>query len=207
MGVAGTLALAGLLVAGSAQAKAPAAYRRALAEAEVDWGAGTLTAQAGAAADVRMPNVNAARPGAERRARAAAEEKLRKAVRELVQGRDVDVQTAVARAVVSRSEYQSNGGVVLWLTVRFAELLDAPPAALALRVASMPFTFAPAVAVGAKTATLGFATYRPAAECPKAALSARRDGHGRLVLADADAKQLESLAGAAVVIYLEKPSP
>jgi hypothetical protein len=205
MGVARFLSFAWLLLAVSAQAKEPASFRRQLGEAEVDWSAGTLTAQAGAAAELRMPHANAARPGAERRARAAAEEKLLGALRELGQGRNLDEKAAVARAVVSRTEYQSNGGVVLWLTVRFSDLVAAQPASLSLRVASMPFAFAPVVAAGGKTASLGFATYRPAADCPKDALSARRDGHGRLVLAGAEAKPIDSLAGTAVVIYLEKP--
>src|ERR1700733_4627179 len=46
----------------------------------VDWRAGTLSAAGGAAADLRMPSVDLARPGAERRARAAATAKLRVAL-------------------------------------------------------------------------------------------------------------------------------
>src|SRR3954447_10695558 len=38
----------------------------------VDWRAGTLSATGGAAADIRMPSVDTARPGAVRRATAAA---------------------------------------------------------------------------------------------------------------------------------------
>jgi hypothetical protein len=71
----------------------------------------------------------------------------------------------------------------------------------------MPFEIAPVVTTGGKVASLGFATYRPVSECPKDALSARRDGNGRLVLSGVDGKQIDSLAGAAVVIYLEKPQP
>jgi hypothetical protein len=207
MGVARPLALACLFLAVSAQAKEAASFRRQVGAAEVDWSAGTLTAQAGAAADPRMPNANAARPGAERRARAAAEAKLLPALRELGQGKTVDEKAALGRAVVSRIEYQSNGGVVLWLTVHFSDLVAARPAPVALRVASMPLSFAPVVAAGDKTATLGFATYRPAASCPKDAPSARRDSRGRLVLAGDTAKLVDSLAGTAVVIYLEKPQP
>jgi len=90
-----------------------------LAGAEVDWSAGTVTASAGAAGDMRMPSPDAARPGAERRARAAAIEKLRAALRALpVRGSerlgDKQVDAALSHASTTRIEYQSNGGVVLW---------------------------------------------------------------------------------------------
>ena len=194
-----------LALAASAQAKEPAAFKRAVAGAEVDWSAGIITAQAGAAADIRMPGPSAARPGAERRARAAAEEKLRAALRELGQGKQLEDKAA--QATVSRIEYQSNGGVVLALALRFTDLVSAKPAAASLRVSSMPFVLAPVVVAGGKTAATAFATYRPASDCPKDAPPARRDGAGRLVLSDADAGLVDSLAGRAVVIYLEKPQP
>jgi hypothetical protein len=183
-----------------------AAFVRPLGAAEIDWSAGTLTAQGGAAADIRMPNPNAARPGALRRARAAAEAKLRAALREAAGGMQVD-DKLLPLARVSRIEYQSNGGVVLWLTLRFADAAPIKPSPISLRVASMPFTLAPLISAGGKTAMLGFATYRPIADCPKDAVTVRRDANGRLVLADQDAKLIDSLAGAAVVIYLEKPQP
>jgi hypothetical protein len=201
MGVARLL----LLLAALAQAKEPSSFRRQVVEAEVDWSAGTLTAQAGAAADIRMPNPNAARPGAERRARALAEEKLRAALRQLLPGKQLDDKVGAAKA--SRIEYQSNGGVVLWLTLGFAELAPGKPAPVALRVASMPFALAPLVVAGGKTAALAYVTYKAAAECPKDAIATERDSQGRLVLAGSQAKLIDSLAGAAVVIYLEKPQP
>ena len=208
MGVATILrSLPLLILAGAALASEPGAFRRALAEAEIDWSAGTITAQAGAAADIRMPGPNAARPGAERRARAAAEAKLRAALHEMGQGKKLDDKAALARASISRIEYQSNGGVVLWLAIRFSDLVSAKPATTSLRVANMPLALAPVVTAGGKTATLGVATYRPAADCPQDAVPVRRDGEGRLVLADQDSKLVDSLAGAAVVIYLEKPQP
>ena len=194
-----------LALAAAAQAKEPAAFKRAVAGTEVDWSAGAITAQAGAAADIRMPGPSAARPGAERRARAAAEEKLRVALRELGQGKKLEDKAA--QATVSRVEYQSNGGVVMWLAVRFADLVPAKPASVSLKVASMPFVLAPVVVAGGKTAATAVATYRPASDCPKDALPARRDGAGRLVLSDAGAGLVDSLAGQAVVIYLEKPQP
>jgi hypothetical protein len=205
MGVTQALPLGLLLLAALAQAKEPASFKRDVAGTEVDWSAGTITAQAGAAADMRMPGPNAARPGAERRARAAAEEKLRQALRVMGQGKKLEDKAS--QATLSRIEYQSNGGVVLWLVVRFSELVAAKPAEASLRVASMPFELAPTVSAGGRLATTGFATYRPAGDCPKDAVPVRRDPVGRLVLADADAKLLDSLAGRAVVIYLEKREP
>jgi hypothetical protein len=196
-----------LLCLGAATAPDPARFVRPLGAAEIDWSAGTITAQAGAAADLRMPNPNAARPGALRRARAAAEEKLGAALSALAPGTMPDAKQALLHAEVTRTEYQSNGGVVLWLSLRFSDVAKAKPSPLSLRVASMPFAFAPVVAAGGRTARVGFATFRPAALCPKNAVAARRDGAGRLVLADQDAKLVDSLAGAAVVIYLEKPQP
>ena len=93
------------LIAGPA---ASPALIRPLAEAEVDWTAGTITVNAGAAADMRMPGPQTARPGAERRARAAATEKLRAALRllPLRKGQkptDKEIETALAHAVTSRT--------------------------------------------------------------------------------------------------------
>jgi hypothetical protein len=205
MGVARFLAACGLLLGALAQAEAPAAFRRQVGEAEVDWSAGTITVSAGAAADPRMPNPNAARPGAERRARRAAEAKLRVALRTLAGEGTLD--SALAQASVARVEHQSNGGVVLWLGLRFADVSPAKPAAVSLRVASMPFAWAPVVSAGGRTAPVGTATYRPAAESPPDAVRVERDGAGRLLLPATAARLLDSLAGAAVVIYLEKPQP
>jgi hypothetical protein len=207
VGVARALPLVLLLAAAAAAAKDPEAFKRQLAETEIDWSAGTITARGGAAPDLRMPNPGAARPGAERRARAAAEEKLRLALREVAPDRRLDEKAALAAAAVSRIEYQSNGGVVLWLAARVSDALAAKPAPVALRVSSMPFSIAPVVTAGGKTVALGAASYRPGADAPKDAVVVQRDGQGRLVLADKDARLLDSLAGAAVVIYLEKPMP
>ena len=106
------------------EAATPASLVRPLAGAEVDWSTGTVTASAGAAADMRMPSPDAARPGAERRARAAAIEKLRVALRALpLRGNErlseKQVEAALGRASTTRSEYQSNGGVVLGVGVKF----------------------------------------------------------------------------------------
>src|SRR5579863_4712594 len=81
----------------------------------VDWRAGTLSASGGAAADLRMPSVDLARPGAERRARAAATAKLRTALGSLPVGAghklDPDrIDRALNRARTADVQYQSNGG-------------------------------------------------------------------------------------------------
>jgi hypothetical protein len=206
MGIARITLVCGLLLAASVQAKAPTAFRQQVGEAEVDWSAGTVTVQAGAAADLRMPDPSAARPGAERRARAAATDRLRAALRELT-GHSLVDEGRLTRARISHIEHQSNGGVVLWLTLGFADLVSAKPARVSLRVPSMPFVFAPKIASMGKTAAVGVATYLPAAQCPKSALKVTRDARGALVLPSAQAPAFDSLAGAAVVIYLEKPQP
>jgi hypothetical protein len=213
MGIARLLPVGLLLVPLLALAKQPGAFKRNVAEAEVDWSAGTITVQAGSAADIRMPGPGSARPGAERRARVLAEEKLSAALAILTHGDGVgakaDSKQALARATVARTEYQSDGGVVLWLALRFSDWVAAKPASVALRVASMPFELAPAIAAAGRAggeageARLGFATYRPAADAPRGAVPVERDGKGRLRL-PASAGSADSLAGCSVVIYVEK---
>lgn len=199
-----------LVLTALAQAAEPTAFKRAVAGVEIDWSAGSITAQAGAAADLRMPGPNAARPGAERRARAAAEVKLEAALRELGLERPAKDKTALEHAAVSRIEYQSNGGVVLWLSLRFADLAPAKASPRSLKIASAPFEFAPVLLAGGKEARVASATYLPnipATGCPKDAIPVRRDDKGRLVLPAASANAIDSLAGSAVVIYLEKAKP
>jgi len=194
----------------AAQAAEPVAFRRGVAGVEVDWSAGTLTAQAGSAADIRMPGPNAARPGAERRARAAAEVKLQAALHELGLDNESTDKSGQDHAAVSRIEYQSNGGVVLWLTLRFADIAPAKAAPKPLKIATMPFELAPTLVADGKEARLASATYRPcptASSCPKDAIPVRRDEKGRLVLSGPATEALDSLAGSAVVIYLEKAHP
>jgi hypothetical protein len=186
-----------------AHGKEAAAFKRTVAGAEVDWSAGTITAQAGAAADIRMPGPNTARPGAERRARAAAEEKLGAALAILVRGKTSGEKDVLKRATVSRTEYQSDGGVVLWLTLRFADVAPAKAAPITLKVATTSFEFAPVVIVSDREVPLAFATYRSAADVPRDAIRVERDGKGHLVVPPG-AAGVESLAGASVVIYLEK---
>ncbi len=168
-----------MLVAGLFPAPAtPAPLVRPLAGAEVDWSAGSVTASAGAAVDIRMPSPDAARPGAERRARAAAMEKLRVALRALpVRGNgrlgEKQVDAALGHASTTRIEYQSNGGVVLWVGVKFEDLVESvsrapvapqglrdgqptpPPRALRAPLAATPFG--------------GFGTDSPPHQPPRAA--------------------------------------
>jgi len=204
MGVARLVPFVLLLVPLLALGKETAAFTRTVAGVEVDWSAGTLTAQAGSAAELRMPGPNSARPGAERRARALAEEKLHTALAIVAHGKKLDEKEALARATISRTEYQSDGGVVLWLTLRFSDVVTpAKPAKVSLKVAHMPFELGPVVASGGRDVELGFATYRPAADCPRDAVRGELDGKGRLRLASL-AGGTDSLAGASVVIYLEK---
>jgi hypothetical protein len=196
-----------LALTAAAQAAEPAAYKRMVAGVEVDWSAGVITAQAGSAADIRMPGPNAARPGAERRARATAEEKISAALCELGLASLVKDKSRLSHAAVSRIEYQSNGGVVLWLSLPFSDVVPAKAAARVLKVPSMPFAIAPILTAGGKEVRAASATYRPATGCPKDALSVRRDEKGRLVLPAASADLIDSFAGSAVVIYLEKAQP
>jgi len=204
MGIARLLVLLLLLAPSLANGKEPAAFKRVVGGAEVDWTAGTITAQAGSAAELRMPGPGSARPGAERRARKAAEEKLRAAVGALAG--DKNVEETVKRAMVSRIEYQSDGGVVLWLALRFSDVAPGKPATVPLKVAAMPFEFSPAIASSGRQVRPGFATYRAAADCPKDAVRAHRDDGGRLTL-PAAAGSVDAFAGAGVTICIEKPQP
>jgi hypothetical protein len=210
MGVARRSPILLLVLTALAQAAEPATFKRTVAGVEVDWSAGSLTAQAGAAADIRMPGPNAARPGAERRARAAAEAKLSAALRELGLDKLAQDKVRLEHAAVSRIEYQSNGGVVLWLAIRFAATVPAKAAPRPLKVATMPFEVAPILAAGDKEARVASATYLPnlpASGCPKDVIPVRRDEKGRLVLPAASADAIDSFAGSSVVIYLEKAQP
>ena len=229
---------AGLLLALSAQAAPASPLVRPLAGAEVDWSAGTITASAGAAADMRMPSADSARPGAERRARAAALETLRAALRALVIRRDEklgekEIEGALGRASTARIEYQSNGGVVLWVQVKFEDLAGAgasapsvgrggnsnPEAGAApashtpavtttttLAVATMELQVSPVAVAAGKEVVFRSVRYRQG-PAPKDAISARRDERGRLLLAKGPEGQLDQLAAGPVVIYVHKVVP
>jgi hypothetical protein len=192
---------------------------------EIDWAAGTVTARGGSAADIRLPTAEMARPGAERRARAQAQASMRDALDDLpLGGREklsaADIDTALARAQPASIDYQSNGGVLLRLGLAFADIApgrergkDKEPAPAArtpeqaLSVTTMPFELAPRVRAGSDQATVAWAVYRvgsPPADVR--AITVHRDGSGRLVLPKGEAKALRKLAGAPVVIYVQKTS-
>ncbi len=199
---------------------------RPLAGAEVDWSAGTVTASAGAAADMRMPSPAAARPGAERRARAAALDKLRAALRALpLRGKqrlgEKQVEAALGQASTTRIEYQSNGGVVLWVGVRFTDLVASAATtststttatstttttATVLAVAAMPLELEPLLVSGGKEIVAGHARYHQGPP-PTDAINVRRDDNGRLLLPSGSQSTLDQLAAGPVVIYLQKVLP
>jgi hypothetical protein len=205
----------------SVHAGTPVDLIRPLAGAEVDWSAGTVTASAGAAADMRMPSPEAARPGAERRARVAAIEKLRAAVRALpVRGSErlseKQVEAALGHASTMRIEYQSNGGVVLWVGVSIEDLRGNASAtttttttatgSVVLAVGAMPLELAPVMVGGAKEIVARRVSYHQGPP-PAGAISMRRDDKGRLVLPKGSESTLDRLVRGPVVIYLEKVLP
>src|SRR4051794_1892722 len=178
--------------------------------APVDRRAGTAAASGGAAADLRMPSVGRARPGAERRARGAATARLRAAMGALPAGGahklDPDrIDRALNRARAVDVQYQSNGGAVIRMEVRFADWLEdpaAPTTALAGRDAHL--AAAPRAVVGGQEISLGAAPYRvgtPPADA--GAHPARVDHSGRLVI-DGGADLAAKLARGTALIYVQK---
>jgi hypothetical protein len=176
----------------------------------VDWRAGTLSATGGAAADLRMPSVDLARPGAERRARAAATAKLRVALGALPAGGghklDPDrIDRALNKARTMDVQYQSNGGAVIRMEVGFADWLEDPGApTTALTVHEAHLVAAPRALVGAREISLGAATYRlgqPPADA--GARAARIDHSGRLLI-DGGADLAAKLARGVALIYVQK---
>jgi hypothetical protein len=176
----------------------------------VDWRAGTLSASGGAAADLRMPSVDLARPGSERRARAAATAKLRTALGTLPAGGghklDPDrIDRALNKARTTDVQYQSNGGAVIRMEVGFADWLEDPGApTTALTVRETHLVAAPRAVVGGQEISLGAATYRvgpPPADA--GARAARLDHAGRLVI-DGGADLAAKLARGVALIYVQK---
>src|SRR5580704_2754823 len=174
----------------------------------IDWRAGTVSATGGAAADLRMPSVDLARPGAERRARAAATAKLRTALGALPAGGghklDPDrIDRALNKARSTDVQYQSNGGAVIRMEVGFADWLEDPGApATALVVREAHLAAAPRAVVGDREIVLGEANYRvgpPPADA--GARAARVDHSGRLVI-DGGADLAAKLARGVALIYV-----
>ncbi len=177
----------------------------------VDWGRGTLRASGGAAADLRMPSVDVARPGAERRARATALAKLRDALAKLPLGGGrrlggAAIERALGRARTLDTEYQSNGGAIVRLEIRFADWIDgtALPSEVTLAVPETRLAAAPEIQRGGRLVAIGAATYHFGPPPPTArVLPARLDAAGRLVIEGAgelDAK----LAASVALIYVRK---
>ncbi len=238
--VAGGLAAATVLVAAPARARAatPPALEETRGPVSIDWAEGTVTARGGAAADLRMPSADLARPGAERRARAVAAARLKDALAGLPlgPGRALSVEAveqALGHAQVVDVEYQSNGGAVVRLRARFGDWLAAePPSGPALSVSEARLAAAPALRMapgksGGRSAgkkgskegreddddaeiVTGAARYRIGA--PPAgtrAIAVRIDHEGRWLLhrekgEKVDKDLAEKLAGAAIVIYVQK---
>ncbi len=194
----------------SAESPAPADLVETRDGVTIDWRAGTLTATGGAAADLRMPSVDLARPGAERRARAAALARLRAALVALPAGggRKLDparIDKALGRARAADVQYQSNGGAVVRLEVGFADWLDDPAAApTVLSVHEAHLAASPKALVGGQEIALGAATYRTGAPPADArAHAARADRAGRLVI-EGGAELAAKLARGAALIYVQK---
>ena len=213
---------------------------RPLGKAVVDWQEGVVTARAGAAADLRLPGVDASRVGAVRAARGKAAAVLQSALAKLPMGAGRKtapghIDAALERVQVIEPQYQSNGGVVLAVGVRFDDL-GAPPVSgarchrcqircksgatsgavavakppappqLVLSIASMPLEVAPTVLARGKPYRLAAAVYR-IGRPPRdaAALPVRRDRKGRLVLSGTRAGPTE-LEGARALIYVRAPA-
>jgi hypothetical protein len=146
-------------------------------------------------------------------------EKLRAALRALpVRGSErlgeKQVDAALSHADTTRIEYQSNGGVVLWVGVRFDDLLGKTPASasssvtgpVALTVGAMPLELAALVVSDGREIVARHVRYQQGPP-PADAISVRRDDKGRLVLPKGSEPTLELLAGGPVVIYLQKVLP
>ncbi|SRR6266540_4116274 len=175
----------------------------------IDWQAGTLTATAGAAADLRMPSVDLARPGALRRANAAAAAKLRAALAELPLGDKrklaaAEIDRALGRVRTVDVQYQSNGGAVVRSEVRFGDWLEtaSPPTVATLAVPSIRFGASPLAKVGGREVRVGAAVYRLGV-AEKGAVGVQVDQAGRLVLAG-DSALGDKLARGLAVIYVHK---
>jgi hypothetical protein len=210
------LPLVAVLAARPGHAAAPSSLEETHAGVSVDWGEGTLTAQGGAAADLHMPSAELARPGAERRARAAAAAKLREALAGLSLGggrtlSNESVDRALGRGQVVDVEYQSNGGAIVRLRVRFGDWLAGEPSpGPAIAVAEARPAAAPTLRVAGREVTIGAARYRVGSPPAAAhAIAVKIDHDGRWVVkgdkAQKDDRELgEKLAGASIVVYVQK---
>jgi hypothetical protein len=200
-----------VLAGGAARADHAAPLKETRAGADIDWEAGTIAATAGAAADLRMPSVDLSRPGAQRRAQAAAVAKLRTALVGLPLGSGnkltpAEIDRAVGRARPVDVQYQSNGGAVVRVEIRFGDWLETPsaPEALAVAVPRMHLSAAPTARIGKRDVRVGAAVYRVAdGKGVKNVADGRVDKDGRIVIAG-DAQLPDKLARGQVIIYVGK---
>jgi len=199
--------------AGAARADhAVAALKETRAGADIDWAAGTVVASGGAAADLRMPSVDLARPGAQRRAQAGAVAKLRAALADLPLGAGKkltapEIDRAIGRSRAADVQYQSNGGAIARMELRFGDWLEPPNAAevcMAVAVPSMRLGAAPTARIAGRDVRVAAAHYAMKdAGMVKNVVDARVDKEGRVVL-EGDAKLADRLARCVVLIYVAK---
>ena len=175
-----------------------------------------MTASGGAAADLHMPSAEVARPGAVRRAEAA-----RANASGAPSPSCPSAASASSAPPPSRSpsdtrarpgtDYQSNGGALVRVTVRFVDWLDPAPAAdaptaVTLAVPAMHLGAAPLAKLGDGECALGAAVYRLGAppagvEAVPAKARPRRSPRHR---GEARRPSAEKLAGGAALIYVGK---
>jgi hypothetical protein len=218
--IAAAVVAAACLGAGAARADRDrdGPLKQNLAGATVDWEAGTLAASAGAAADLRMPSVDLSRPGAQRRAQAAAVAKLRAALASLPLGSgnkltNPEIERALGRARPVDVQYQSNGGAIVRVEIRFGDWLETPNAqsnpqskneSFAVAVPSIHLGAAPTARIGKRDVRVGAAVYRiTGGKVDKNVADAKVDKDGRLVLSG-DAQLPDKLARGQVMIYVGK---
>jgi hypothetical protein len=206
-----------------APARASGPLRETRAGVDVDWGEGQLTASGGAAADLRLPSADVARPGAVRRATAAARARLQAALAQFPLGggrtlTSAAIARALGRARAQPPAYQSDGGALVRVSLRFADWIEPPSRArgddstsaaapvAVLTTPAMHLAAAPLLRVAGRDVPLGAALYRVGeAPADAKALRAQVDGAGRLVVdgplpADTQAR----LARGVAVIYVQK---
>ena len=119
-----------------------------------------------------MPSVDLSRPGAQRRAQAAAVAKLRAALASLPLGSgnkltNPEIERALGRARPVDVQYQSNGGAIVRVEIRFGDWLETPNApsnpkdgASRSPCPSMHLGAAPTARIGKRDVRVGAAVYR-----------------------------------------------
>ena len=200
----------------------------------IDWRRGVIEASGGAAADQRMPSADAARPGAERRARVAARARIAEALRVLPMGGghrldESSVTRAVGRARLKNIEYQSNGGAVVRMEIAFGDWAQdastqaipggasddggakagASPASarapIALLLPEGHLAAAPVIVIGGREIALGPVHYVPSSGLPQG-VSALTVHSDRQgrLLLEDRESTREQIAGRPATIYLQK---